>query len=224
MQGEYSSIEEGPPCFFGLNEVIEQLEREVEVNWKENAFITPSTSAAENKKYKRVVGNRIFYLALPPVVYPSVCAEIKASAMSSTKGSWTRVVVEKPFGKDLESSEKLNQSLSALFSEEQLYRIDHYLGKELVQNLVVMRFANRFISPLWNRDNIANVQIIFQEPFGTEGRGGYFDDYGIMRRDSKSLVTNHVFSGDGETGFAVSGRYSGREVEGVKVQCSSIDG
>ena len=188
VQGEYSSIEEGPPCFFGLNEVIEQLEREVEVNWKENAFITPSTSAAENKKYKRVVGNRIFYLALPPVVYPSVCAEIKASAMSSTKGSWTRVVVEKPFGKDLESSEKLNQSLSALFSEEQLYRIDHYLGKELVQNLVVMRFANRFISPLWNRDNIANVQIIFKEPFGTEGRGGYFDDYGIIR----DVIQNHL--------------------------------
>ena len=192
VQGEYTSIEEGPPCFSGLNEVIEQLEKEVEVNWKENAFITPSTtsssSAAENKKYKRVVGNRIFYLALPPVVYPSVCAEIKASAMSSTKGSWTRVVVEKPFGKDLESSEKLNQSLSALFSEEQLYRIDHYLGKELVQNLVVMRFANRFISPLWNRDNIANVQIIFKEPFGTEGRGGYFDDYGIIR----DVIQNHL--------------------------------
>ena len=83
-----AKIEEGPPCFSGLNEVIEQLEKEVEVNWKDNAFITPSTtsssSAAENKKYKRVVGNRIFYLALPPVVYPSVCAEIKASAMSST--------------------------------------------------------------------------------------------------------------------------------------------
>jgi len=190
VQGEYSTMEEGPPCFSGLNEVIDRLEREVEVNWKENAFINPTSlaSSAENKKYKRVVGNRIFYLALPPVVYPSVCAEIKACVMSSTSGSWTRVVVEKPFGKDLESSEKLNQSLSALFSEEQLYRIDHYLGKELVQNLVVMRFANRFISPLWNRDNIANVQIIFKEPFGTEGRGGYFDDYGIIR----DVIQNHL--------------------------------
>ena len=84
-------MEEGPPCFSGLNEVIDRLEREVEVNWKENAFINPTSlaSSAENKKYKRVVGNRIFYLALPPVVYPSVCAEIKACVMSSTSGSWT---------------------------------------------------------------------------------------------------------------------------------------
>jgi glucose-6-phosphate 1-dehydrogenase len=70
---------------------------------------------------------------------------------------------------------------SSVGRERQLYRIDHYLGKEIVQNLMVMRFANRFLSPLWNRENIANVQIIFKEPFGVEGRGGYFDNYGIIR-------------------------------------------
>jgi len=101
---------------------------------------------------------------------------------------WTRVIVEKPFGRDLESSEALNSDLAALFTEAQLYRIDHYLGKELTQNLVVMRFANRFLAPLWNRDNIANVQIIFKEPFGTEGRGGYFDQYGIIR----DIIQNHL--------------------------------
>jgi hypothetical protein len=79
--------------------------------------------------------------------------------------------VEKPFGRDLQSSEELSSGIAKLFTEAQLYRIDHYLGKELTQNLVVMRFANRFLAPLWNRDNIANVQIIFKEPFGTEGRG-----------------------------------------------------
>ena len=134
----------------------------------------------------RVTGHRIFYLALPPSVYPPVCANIKRACMSPT--GWTRIVVEKPFGKDLQSSEELSAGISELFTEAQLYRIDHYLGKELTQNLVVMRFANRFLAPLWNRDNIANVQILFKEPFGTQGRGGYFDQYGIIR----DIIQNHL--------------------------------
>jgi glucose-6-phosphate 1-dehydrogenase len=101
---------------------------------------------------------------------------------------WTRVIVEKPFGKDLDSSEALSSELGSLFSEDQLYRIDHYLGKELVQNMLVMRFANRCFVPIWNRDNIANVQIVFKEDFGTEGRGGYFDEYGIIR----DIIQNHL--------------------------------
>ena len=133
-----------------------------------------------------VAGHRIFYLALPPSVYPPVCANIRESCMSA--GGWTRVIVEKPFGRDLKSSEALSGGIAALFSEAQLYRIDHYLGKELTQNLVVMRFANRFLAPLWNRDNISNVQIIFKEPFGTQGRGGYFDQYGIIR----DIIQNHL--------------------------------
>mmetsp|Transcript_201 Transcript_201/g.279 ORF Transcript_201/g.279 Transcript_201/m.279 type:complete len:521 (+) Transcript_201:104-1666(+) len=134
------------------------------------------------------VGHRIFYLALPPSVYPPVCANIKEACMSPSPLGWTRVVVEKPFGRDLQSSEELSSGIAKLFTEAQLYRIDHYLGKELTQNLVVMRFANRFLAPLWNRDNIANVQIIFKEPFGTEGRGGYFDQYGIIR----DIIQNHL--------------------------------
>uniref|UniRef100_A0A0D9VHW3 Glucose-6-phosphate 1-dehydrogenase n=1 Tax=Leersia perrieri TaxID=77586 RepID=A0A0D9VHW3_9ORYZ len=101
---------------------------------------------------------------------------------------WTRVIVEKPFGKDLDSAEELSAQLGELFNEQQLYRIDHYLGKELVQNLLVLRFANRLFLPLWNRDNIANVQIVFREDFGTEGRGGYFDQYGIIR----DIIQNHL--------------------------------
>ena len=133
------------------------------------------------------VGHRIFYLALPPSVYPPVCANIKASC-ATTEPAWTRVIVEKPFGRDLESSEKLSSEIATLFHESQLYRIDHYLGKELTQNLVVMRFKNRFLAPLWNRDNIASVQIVFKEPFGTQGRGGYFDEYGIIR----DIIQNHL--------------------------------
>ncbi|KAI3981811.1 hypothetical protein MKX01_027796 [Papaver californicum] len=132
---------------------------------------------------------RLFYLALPPSVYPSVCKMIKLFCMNkSDLGGWTRIVVEKPFGKDLKSAEALSGQIGELFGEEQIYRIDHYLGKELVQNLLVLRFANRFFYPLWNRDNIDNIQIVFREDFGTEGRGGYFDEYGIIR----DIIQNHL--------------------------------
>ncbi|CAK0786708.1 Glucose-6-phosphate 1-dehydrogenase, cytoplasmic isoform [Coccomyxa viridis] len=134
---------------------------------------------------------RLFYLALPPSVYPQVCAGIKKNCthMNSTgKGSWLRLVIEKPFGMDLKSSEDLANKLGELFPEEQLYRIDHYLGKELMQNMLVLRFANQFLSPTWHRNFISNVQICFKEPFGTEGRGGYFDEFGIIR----DVMQNHL--------------------------------
>ncbi|CAI7847974.1 unnamed protein product, partial [Closterium sp. NIES-53] len=143
---------------------------------------TTSTSSDSSSGTTR----RLFYLALPPSVYPPVCAEVRRYCMNAR--GWTRVIVEKPFGRDLASAEALSGELGALFSEEQIYRIDHYLGKEVVQNLLVMRFANRFFVPLWNRDNVANVQIVFREDFGTEGRGGYFDQYGIIR----DIIQNHL--------------------------------
>ncbi|XP_062185667.1 glucose-6-phosphate 1-dehydrogenase, cytoplasmic isoform-like [Phragmites australis] len=132
---------------------------------------------------------RLFYLALPPSVYPSVCKMIRTNCMNpSSHPGWTRVIVEKPFGRDLDSAEELSAQLGELFEEHQLYRIDHYLGKELVQNLLALRFANRLFLPLWNRDNIDNIQIVFREDFGTEGRGGYFDQYGIIR----DIIQNHL--------------------------------
>ncbi|KZV57461.1 glucose-6-phosphate 1-dehydrogenase, cytoplasmic isoform [Dorcoceras hygrometricum] len=132
---------------------------------------------------------RLFYLALPPSVYPQVCKMIKNYSMNrSDHGGWTRIVVEKPFGKDLTSAEELSSQIGELFEEPQIFRIDHYLGKELVQNLLVLRFANRLFLPLWNRDHIANVQIVFREDFGTDGRGGYFDEYGIIR----DIIQNHL--------------------------------
>lgn len=133
-----------------------------------------------------VANQRLFYLALPPTVYPQVSTMIRQNNMS--QNGWTRVIVEKPFGKDSASSDQLSKELGALFTEEQLYRIDHYLGKEIVQNLLVMRFANRVFMPMWNRDSIANIQIVFKEDFGTEGRGGYFDQYGIVR----DIIQNHL--------------------------------
>ena len=101
---------------------------------------------------------------------------------------WTRVIVEKPFGRDSASSADLSDHLQRLFKEEQLYRIDHYLGKEMVQNLISLRFGNMIFGPTWNRDSIACVKITFKEPFGTFGRGGYFDQYGIIR----DVMQNHL--------------------------------
>ncbi|KAG4927104.1 hypothetical protein JHK85_053590 [Glycine max] len=158
----------------------------------EDSFCNLDKEISEHELLKNSTegsSRRLFYLALPPSVYPSVCKMIKTCCMNkSDLGGWTRIVVEKPFGKDLESAEQLSTQIGQLFEEPQIYRIDHYLGKELVQNMLVLRFANRLFMPLWNRDNIANVQIVFRENFGTEGRGGYFDQYGIIR----DIIQNHL--------------------------------
>lgn len=132
------------------------------------------------------VANRLFYLALPPSVFEKATVNIRNVCMGQ-KG-WTRVIIEKPFGRDSESSQRLNDHLAKLFNEEQMYRIDHYLGKEMVQNLMTIRFGNRLFGPSWNRENIASVLITFKEPFGTQGRGGYFDDFGIIR----DVMQNHI--------------------------------
>ncbi|KAE9547621.1 hypothetical protein FO519_009168 [Halicephalobus sp. NKZ332] len=137
--------------------------------------------------YKRSV-KRLFYLAVPPNVFEPVSSLIKKFCMDTGEDAWTRVVIEKPFGHDDVSSKKLSDHLAKLFTEEQIYRIDHYLGKEMVQNLVILRFGNRFISPSWNRDHIAAVFISFKEDFGTQGRGGYFDTSGIIR----DVMQNHL--------------------------------
>eukprot|EP00775_Hariotina_reticulata_P006254 gene6254-6492_t len=135
---------------------------------------------------------RLFYLALPPYVYPEVCKGLSTHCNSlgpaANPGSWVRVIVEKPFGSDLESSEALCNELGAMFPENQLYRIDHYLGKELAQNLLVLRWANPIFAAWWNRHYVSNVQISFKEDFGTQGRGGYFDSYGIIR----DVIQNHL--------------------------------
>ena len=101
---------------------------------------------------------------------------------------WTRVVIEKPFGRDLESSNELSRQIGELFTEEQIYRMDHFLGKDMVQNLLFVRFGNQIFNSIWNNENIENVQVIFKENFGTKGRGGYFDHFGIIR----DVVQNHL--------------------------------
>lgn len=131
--------------------------------------------------------NRLYYLALPPQVYESVSSQIKEHCMDNGD-SWTRIIIEKPFGHDTESSAKLSDHLGNLFTEKQIYRIDHYLGKEMVQNMMVLRFANQVFNPSWNRNYIASVMISFKEDFGIRGRAGYFDSSGIIR----DVMQNHL--------------------------------
>ena len=130
--------------------------------------------------YQSKESNRIFYLALPPTVFIPVAKNLKDYCYV-TKGGVNRIIVEKPFGKDLESARTLLSALKQYWKEDETFRIDHYLGKEMVKNMLVLRFANIAMGAAWDKNSISNVQITFKEPFGTEGRGGYFDEFGIIR-------------------------------------------
>jgi glucose-6-phosphate 1-dehydrogenase len=135
-------------------------------------------------------GNRLFYLATPPNVTANIATRLGEAGLVQPpgEGPWTRIVVEKPFGHDLASAHALNAALGAVFPEEQVFRIDHYLGKETVQNILVLRFANALFEPLWNGQQIDHVQITVSESVGVEGRGGYFEQSGILR----DMVQNHL--------------------------------
>jgi glucose-6-phosphate 1-dehydrogenase len=130
---------------------------------------------------------RVFYLALPPQAVPAAVSHLGQAGLSRSAG-WTRVVVEKPFGRDLATAQELNRLVHAHFDESQVYRIDHYLGKETVQNLLAFRFANPIFETLWNRDRVESVQITVAEEIGVEGRAAYYETAGTLR----DIVQNHL--------------------------------
>lgn len=132
-------------------------------------------------------GNRIFYLAISPELFGPVSLSIKSCKLLES-GGWKRLVIEKPFGHDYPSAKALNEQIRAVFEEEEIYRIDHYLGKEMIQNIEVIRFANSLFEPLWNNNHIANVQITSSETVGVEERGGYYEKSGALR----DMVQNHM--------------------------------
>ena len=125
--------------------------------------------------------NRLYYLATPPEAYPVIVPHLGAAGLNHSANGWTRIIIEKPFGRDLQSGVALNQQVHEVFTEEQVYRIDHYLGKETVQNLIVFRFANAIFEPIWNRNYIDHVQITVAETVGVESRAGYYDTAGVGR-------------------------------------------
>jgi glucose-6-phosphate 1-dehydrogenase len=145
----------------------------------------------EVDKKHGTAGNRLFYLSVAPRFYGEAVKQLGAAGLAKPQeeGSWVRVIIEKPFGSDLASARALNQEIHQYLDESQIYRIDHYLGKETVQNLLVFRFANGIFEPLWNRQYIDHVQLTNAEAVGVEGRGGYYETAGVVR----DMIQNHVF-------------------------------
>ncbi|RYG67121.1 glucose-6-phosphate dehydrogenase, partial [bacterium] len=145
-------------------------------------------------------GNRLYYLAVPPSEFDVISRGLREAKLvhphsggskqdkGGDKGPWTRVVFEKPFGQDLASCRALNDTIATVFQEPQVYRIDHYLGKETVQNLLVFRFANSLFEPIWNREHVDHVQITVAEDIGIEGRGKFYEETGV----TKDVVQNHL--------------------------------
>ncbi|QOY34585.1 glucose-6-phosphate dehydrogenase [Anaerobacillus isosaccharinicus] len=134
-----------------------------------------------------IPGNRIFYMAMAPQFFGTIASYLKSNEVTTTIG-WSRLIIEKPFGHNLESAQKLNIDLREAFAEDEIYRIDHYLGKEMVQNIEVIRFANAIFEPLWNNRYISNIQVTSSESLGVEDRGGYYDHAGALR----DMVQNHM--------------------------------
>jgi glucose-6-phosphate 1-dehydrogenase len=171
------------------------------IEYQRGDFNDPAAYEELAKRLDRIdrdrgtAGNRLFYLAVPPSLYPEIVTHLERAGLaasgerraSGAKRGWTRVIVEKPFGYDLESAKTLNRVIGEVFDEDQVYRIDHYLGKETVQNLSVFRFGNGLFEPIWNRRYIDSVQITVAETVGVEGRGEFYDQTGALR----DVVQNH---------------------------------
>jgi glucose-6-phosphate 1-dehydrogenase len=144
----------------------------------------------EAEKQHQALGNKFFYFAVAPRFFSPIAKQLgSAGLVREENGKWARVIIEKPFGHDLDSARQLNQDLKKVLTEKQIYRIDHYLGKETVQNVLVFRFSNNIIEPLWNRNFVDHVQITAAETVGVEHRGGFYETAGALR----DMVPNHLF-------------------------------
>ncbi|MGA8474339.1 MAG: glucose-6-phosphate dehydrogenase [Candidatus Cybelea sp.] len=153
-------------------------------------FIALKERLAKNDEEFGTAGNHLFYLSTPPPVFPEIIKHLEKSGLAKSETGWTRIVVEKPFGTDLESARTLQRAIEAVFPENEIYRIDHYLGKEPVQDIIALRFANTIFEPIWNRNYVQNVQITSAESLGVEERGAYYDHAGALR----DMIQNHVIN------------------------------
>ncbi|HZZ64094.1 MAG TPA: glucose-6-phosphate dehydrogenase [Candidatus Baltobacteraceae bacterium] len=155
-------------------------------------FETLRTRLDEYEKQFGAGRNRLFYLATPPSVFPKIITQLKRAHLdpADNPAGWSRIIVEKPFGTDLASAQALQTEVEKVFNENDVYRIDHYLGKETVQDIMALRFANTIFEPIWTRNYIQSVQITAAETLGVEGRGGYYDNAGALR----DMIQNHVMN------------------------------
>lgn len=155
----------------------------------DDAFDRLSQTVEELDVSRGTGGNHAFYLSIPPSSFPVVCKQLARSGLSQPKdGTWRRVVIEKPFGHDLASARELQDIVSSVFRPDDIFRIDHYLGKETVQNLLALRFANQLFEPIWNANYVDHVQITMAEDIGIGGRAGYYDGIGAAR----DVIQNHL--------------------------------
>ncbi len=155
----------------------------------DEAFETLKATIEELDKAQGTGGNFAFYLSVPPKFFPKVVQQLKKHGLADQKeGSWRRAVIEKPFGHDLASAQELNQLVHDVFPPNEVFRIDHYLGKETVQNILALRFANTMWEPIWNRSYVDHVQITMAEDIGIGGRAGYYDGIGAAR----DVIQNHL--------------------------------
>jgi glucose-6-phosphate 1-dehydrogenase len=153
------------------------------------AFDALSMAVKELDESRGTGGNYAFYLSIPPKFFPQVVEQLQRSGLADRKeGAWRRVVIEKPFGRDLKTAVELNDTVHRVFPEESIFRIDHYLGKETVQNILALRFANTMFEPIWNRSFVDHVQITMAEDIGIGGRAGYYDGIGAAR----DVIQNHL--------------------------------
>ncbi len=153
------------------------------------AFDRLATTLAELDRERGTAGNHAFYLAIPPDSFPTVCTRLHEHGLAEQlRKRWRRVVIEKPFGHDLESAQELNSAVNEVFPEDNVFRIDHYLGKETVQNILALRFANQLFDPIWNAHYVDHVQITMAEDIGLGGRAGYYDGIGAAR----DVIQNHL--------------------------------
>ncbi len=162
------------------------------LHYSRGDFEDPATYQRVKEKLTQLGAPKsvVFYLATPPDYFAVIVEQLGAAGLTTQgDGFFRRVIIEKPFGRDLASAQQLNRRLRAVLHEDQIYRIDHYLGKETVQNLLVFRFANGIFEPIWNRQYIDHVQILVGETLGVEGRGGYYDTAGVLR----DMMQNHMF-------------------------------
>ena len=153
------------------------------------AFSQLYDTIEELDRERGTAGNHAFYLSIPPKFFPDVIGQLKEHSLAESRaGAWRRVVVEKPFGHDLKSAQQLNAIVSEVFPQESVFRIDHYLGKETVQNILALRFANQLFEPIWNANYVDHVQITMAEDIGIGGRAGYYDGIGAAR----DVIQNHL--------------------------------
>lgn len=161
--------------------------------------------------------NRLFYMSIPPFLFLDLAKALGDAGLvdcgEETEG-WSRAVIEKPFGHDRPSSDTLVKQMRLVFTEKQTYRIDHFLGKEVIQNLMVLRFANRVFEPVWNREHIRSVEVSFKEDFGIGDRGGYLDQYGIIR----DVMQNHLLQILALLAMDKPAAFRAREIRGEKVR------